>query len=171
MINTQLDHNGKLYVPVKPPSPERRRRSNAISNSMHLENTRERIYIHSLDEELSDTESDEERLIFLPDIEKRLGKIPKSILSERNPSQTSTEVVLYNVPESISIPREQDNVRKAIIESRERARAKQLEKLEATKAKNLLTQPTDEDLKQSSGQVTPEKMITDDYDEDPMDIE
>ena len=93
---------------------------------MNLDDTRDRIYIHNLDDEISDAESEGERMVFLPDIEKRLTKIPKSVLTSQNQPLTSNEVVLYSVPESISIPREQDNVRKAIIEARERARQKQL---------------------------------------------
>ena len=92
---------------------------------MHLDDSRDRVYIHNLDDELSDIESEEEKLLFLPDIEKRLAKIPKSVLMGRSPSHVGNEVVLYSVPESLSVPPEQDNVRKAIIETRARAREKQ----------------------------------------------
>ena len=138
--NLLLEHDGQLYIPVQaaPPEPPRMRRSrsNAFSDSMNLDDTRDRIYIHNLDEELADVESDEEKLIFLPDIERRLNRIPKSVLS--TPDDTSkigNEVVLYSVPTSISIPEEQDNVRKAIIESRQRAREHALE-AEALRLKN-----------------------------------
>lgn len=89
---------------------------------MQLDDTKDKVYIYNLDDELSDIESEEERLIFLPDIEKRLTKIPKSVLTSHEPSTTSSEIVLYNVPTSISVPEEQDNVRRAIIETRARAR-------------------------------------------------
>ncbi|MCJ1320314.1 hypothetical protein MMC15_005652 [Xylographa vitiligo] len=127
-----LEDVGKLYTPVKQPptTPTRRSRSNAFSDSMNLDETRDRIYIHNLDDEISDIESEEEKLVFLPDIEKRLTKIPKSVLLGQSQPHTSNEVVLYSVPESLSIPPEQDNVRKAIIEARERARQKQLEAAE-----------------------------------------
>ena len=93
---------------------------------MQLDDTKDRVYIHNLDEELADIDSEEEKLVFLPDIEKKLSKIPKSVLlGEAHPS-TGNEVVLYSVPSSLSVPEEQDNVRKAIIESRARAREKQL---------------------------------------------
>ena len=118
-----LENIGKLYIPVEhQPTPPRRSRSNAFSDSMSLDETRDRVYIHNLDDELSDAESDGEKLVFLPDIEQRLTKIPKSVLLGQAQPHTSNEVVLYSVPESISVPREQDNVRKAIIESRERVR-------------------------------------------------
>ena len=93
---------------------------------MQLDDTKDRVYIHDLDDELSDIESEEERLIFLPDIEKKLGKIPKSVLLGESHPSTGSELVLYGVPPSLSIPKEQDNIRKAIIESRDRAREKQM---------------------------------------------
>ena len=89
---------------------------------MHVDDSREKIYIHSLDEELADTNSDDEKLIFLPDIEKRLIKIPHAVLASEPPPKAGHEMVLYSVPTSITVPREHDNVRKAIIESRQRAR-------------------------------------------------
>lgn len=96
---------------------------------MQLDNTKDKVYIHNLDDELAEIESEEEKLVFLPDIEKKLGmmgKIPKSVLLGEGYPAPSNEVVLYSVPSSLSVPKEQDNVRKAIIESRARAREKQL---------------------------------------------
>ena len=122
------DHIGKLYIPVqKPPQPVRRSRSNAISDSMNVDEMRDKIFIHNLDEELADISSDDEKLVFLPDIERRLTKIPHSVLASEPPSKTGNEVILYSVPSSITVPKEQDNVRKAIIESRQRARDHALE--------------------------------------------
>jgi hypothetical protein len=92
---------------------------------MELEDTREKVYIYNLDRELSEVEAEGERLIFLPDIEKKLGRIPKSVLTGQSQPITSNEVVLYNVPSSLSIPREKDNVRRAILETRARAREMQ----------------------------------------------
>lgn len=92
---------------------------------MQVDETRDRVYIRNLDDELADVESEEEKLVFLPDIEKKLSRLPKSVLlGECHPS-TGTEVVLYGVPASLSVPEEQDKVRKAIIESRARVREKQ----------------------------------------------
>lgn len=90
---------------------------------MQLDDTKHRVYIHNLDDELADIESDEEKLVFLPDIEKKLNAIPRHILvGEKNDSHQ--ELVLYNLPPSLSVPIEQDNVRKAILEARERAKDK-----------------------------------------------
>lgn len=92
---------------------------------MHVDDTKDRVYIHDLDEELADIESDEQRLIFLPDIEKQLSKIPNHILrGTLAASEEHQELVLYSVPSSLSVPAEKDSVRKAILESRQRAREK-----------------------------------------------
>lgn len=94
---------------------------------MQVDETKDKVYIYDLNQELSEIESEEERLIFLPDIDKKLGKIPISVLASTEPSVTGSEMVLYNVPSSLSVPPEHDKVRKAIIESRARAREKQLQ--------------------------------------------
>ena len=92
---------------------------------MQLDDTKDRVYIYNLDDELADTESSEEKMIFLPDIEKQLSKIPKHILTgERPETEEEQQLVLYSVPASISVPVEKDSVRKAILEARQRAREK-----------------------------------------------
>ena len=103
------------------------------SDSMSVDDTRNRIYINDLDAELatvSDTE-EEQKVIFLPDIDRKLSKLPHAVLA-RNQKQeeedddfTGQELILYNVPHSLSVPEEQDSVRKAIIESRARSREQQ----------------------------------------------
>ena len=112
-------------------APVRRSRSNAISDAMPVDESRDRVYIHNLDEEIADVESEDEKLIFLPDIEKKLARLPKSILTTNGQPPASKEVVLYSIPESLSIPKDQDNVRKAILESRHRAQVKQSTESEA----------------------------------------
>ena len=93
---------------------------------MQVEDTPNRVYIHDLAAELSDIESDEENPIFLADIEKHLSKIPKHVLMGPGPKATrDNQLVLYNIPSSISVPQEEDNVRKAIVEARARMREKQ----------------------------------------------
>ena len=118
------EYDPKIPIVVKPTTPERRKRSNAFSDSMNLDDFRDRIYVHDLDQEIEDIESEDEKLIFLPDIEKHLTKIPASVLVGQNPPPSSNEVVLYGVPESLSVSPEQDLVRKAIAETRARAREK-----------------------------------------------
>jgi hypothetical protein len=93
---------------------------------MQVEETPHRVYIHDLAAELSDIESDEENPIFLADIEKHLAKIPKHVLVGPEPKATKdNQLVLYNVPSSLSVPEEKDNVRKAIVEARARLREQQ----------------------------------------------
>jgi hypothetical protein len=101
---------------------------------MQLDNTKHKVYIYDLDAELSDSESssDEGKLVFLPDIEKHLRetRIPPRILanSEGELAGNNLQLVLYNVPSSLTVPEEQDSVRRAIVETRARARARQEER-------------------------------------------
>ncbi|KAG9547048.1 hypothetical protein KCU77_g14220, partial [Aureobasidium melanogenum] len=119
------NNNDKLYIPVsaRPQLQTTLTRPPATEEHMQVDDTKDRVYIHNLDDELADIESDEEKLIFLPDIEKKLNAIPRHILvGEKKDSHQ--ELVLYNLPPSLSVPIEQDNVRKAILEARERAKEK-----------------------------------------------
>jgi hypothetical protein len=131
----------KLDVPAEDPSkaakPKQPPRT-LDNDSMQLDNTTNKVYIYNLDDELSDSDSssDESKLVFLPDIEKRLrtSRIPPSILAnsegELAGRNLHTDLVLYNVPSSLSVPEDRDSVRKAIIETRARAREKQRRDLE-----------------------------------------
>ena len=101
---------------------------------MELDDTKDKIYIHNLDEQIAEIE-DEEKMIFLPDIEKKLGKIPHYLLTGDLRPTAENQIILYGVPASLSVPEEKDNVRKAMIESRARAREKQLLDDEAAKAR------------------------------------
>ncbi|KAH0359815.1 hypothetical protein KCU65_g9765, partial [Aureobasidium melanogenum] len=119
------NNNDKLYIPVsaRPQLQTTLARPPPSEEHMHVDDTKDRVYIHNLDDELADIESDEEKLIFLPDIEKKLNAIPRHILvGEKKDSHQ--ELVLYNLPPSLSVPIEKDNVRKAILEARERAEEK-----------------------------------------------
>lgn len=101
---------------------------------MHLDDTKHKVYIHNLDEQLAEIDN-EESTVFIADIEKKLGKIPQYVLTGDMRPTADNQIVLYGVPSSISVPEEQDNVRKAIIESRARAREKQLLDDRAAKAR------------------------------------
>jgi len=93
---------------------------------MELEDTKHKVYIYDLDKELAESESDDERPIFIPDIEKHLVKIPKSILigDDTKKAAKNMQMILYSVPSSLTVAKEKDSVRKAIIEARQRAREK-----------------------------------------------
>ncbi|KAI4119123.1 MAG: hypothetical protein LQ338_007325 [Usnochroma carphineum] len=133
------EQNGKLYIPVQDNVRSSAPAASAQIDSMQLDDTKDKVYIHNLDAELADLESDEETPVFLPDVEKKLSKIPRSVLTGRSPPITSTQLILYNVPSSLSVPEEQDSVRRAIIESRARTRAKQAQQQKAGEEHNLVT--------------------------------
>ena len=136
------DSNSKLYIPVSSaatyttgiPAPDahpawREQPATAPPDElMQLDETSNRVFIHDLDQELAEIEAanDEEKLIFLPDIERRLSRIPKHVLTGRAPSEDGEhqELVLYSTPKSLSVDEGHDAVRKAVIEARQRAREK-----------------------------------------------
>ncbi|KAJ5139123.1 uncharacterized protein N7515_003971 [Penicillium bovifimosum] len=89
------------------------------SDTMLLDDTKHTTYIHNLEQELMEADAADE-LIFLPFAAKVLS-VPQSVLSDSKPS--GKELVLYTEPTSLTIPKEKDHVRKAILESRARARA------------------------------------------------
>lgn len=110
---------------------------------MHLDDTSHKVYIYNLDDELSsenesDPEDREGKLVFLPDIEKhlratRLPMVPRPILPNKDGELAGMQLVLYSDgPSSITVPEEQDSVRKAIIEARARVRQKQAEERQAS---------------------------------------
>lgn len=84
---------------------------------MILDDTKHTTYIHNLDQELM--EADSPGLVFSPFVQKVLS-VPPSVLSDSKPS--GKELVLYTEPFSLTVPKEKDNVRRAILESRARAR-------------------------------------------------
>lgn len=103
---------------------------------MQLDDTKHKVYIYNLDDELSDTDSEpssprEGRLVFLPDIEKHLRAnripVPRPIIPNKDGELAGMQIVLYQPdgPKSISVPEEQDSVRRAIVAARERVREKQ----------------------------------------------
>lgn len=94
---------------------------------MHLDDTKHKVYIYNIDDELSSDDEDDSKLIFIPDIEKRLKetRIPPSILANKDGELAGMQVVLYSDPKSLTVPEEKDGVRKAILDARRRLRAKQ----------------------------------------------
>lgn len=109
---------------------------------MHLDDTSHKVYIYNLDDELSsenesENEDREGRLVFLPDIEKHLranrmplplSSVPRPILPNKDGQLAGMQLVLYSDgPSSITVPEEQDSVRKAVLEARARVRQRQAE--------------------------------------------
>jgi hypothetical protein len=143
----------KLYVPVEAQQPHcssplpngGTRNGNVASNPrssaatacddsmMQLDDSKYKVYIRNLDDELSsESEAEEGNLVFLPDIEKHLrnNRIPAAVLAKPDPNMLNKQLVLYSVPSSLTVPEEHDSVRKAIIEARARVRARQVERSE-----------------------------------------
>ena len=152
---------GQLPQHTRPPRPP------PSDDAMLVEDTPHRVYIHDLAAELRDIESDEDTPIFLSDIEKHLSKIPRHLL--RGPEPKSTEdnqLVLYNVPASLTVPSEQDSVRKAIVEARQRIREKQVSSVSEPTRVFVDFDPTTLDMPMSIG-----SSHYDDQDEDAMDID
>ncbi|KAI0434935.1 hypothetical protein F5Y09DRAFT_337028 [Xylaria sp. FL1042] len=119
-----------------------------VNDGMQLDDTKHKVYIYDLDAELSSADENSEnesslpgsptsgsaRLIFLPDIEKHLSRsrIPPAVLANNEGELAGhnindMQMVLYSEPSSLTVPREHDSVRKAILEARARARQKQNE--------------------------------------------
>lgn len=75
---------------------------------MHVDDTKDRVYIHDLDAELAEIESDtgEQKLVFLPDIERKLQKIPKHVLTGQHDSEQHIghELVLYRPLSALIAP-------------------------------------------------------------------
>ncbi|KAK3986893.1 hypothetical protein QBC44DRAFT_332410 [Cladorrhinum sp. PSN332] len=160
-----LERSGqKLYVPVEAgnsnvpsdtlPQSHRHHKhhqhqhTNTDDSHMQLDDTKYKVYIHNLDDELSsssDGESDDGKLIFLSDIEKHLrsNRIPPGVLKPKPDADLADkQLVLYRVPSSLTVPEEQDSVRKAIIEARARMREQQRAKGEsALPAQPVATMP------------------------------
>ncbi|CAN8100943.1 unnamed protein product [Discula destructiva] len=119
---------------------------------MHLDDTKHKVYIYNLDDELSSSSDSEDnpaaaaeaRLVLLPDLAAHLRanrlRIPRPIpLLPPHPSDEDDHrqaVVLYQPdgPPSLSVPAEQDGVRRAIVAARERVRERQALERSAVRA-------------------------------------
>ncbi|KAJ6121837.1 hypothetical protein N7512_004302 [Penicillium capsulatum] len=122
-----------------------------------LDDTQHTTYIHDLDQELADPEPAKDHLVLHP-VAAKLMTVPDALLS--NPAR-GKELVLYTEPASLTVPREQDSVRRAIIESRARARAKRNQRSHSPSS-------TPVDVPMKSGTIVEE--VNEDVG-DPMDID
>ncbi|RFU74259.1 hypothetical protein TARUN_7984 [Trichoderma arundinaceum] len=146
-----IEQNGsKLYVPVETPSTNAAAStkrpqappSQLSDETMQLDDSKHKVYIYDLDAELSsDSDNDEGKLVFLPDIQKHLkeNRIPRHILANDEGELAGMQLVLYNDPKSISVPEERDGVRRAIIEARQRVRDRQRKPENGDNAGEILT--------------------------------
>lgn len=90
---------------------------------MLLDDTKTTSYIHNLEQELADIDAEELTVAFLPGVSETLAAVPRSVLLE--PQSQNNQLVLYREPTSLTVSRDHDSVRRAIMESKERIRAKQ----------------------------------------------
>jgi len=132
--------NSNYYIPVTPPSlsngvpiqPQDGLGATIEDDAMNVDDTRHRVYVQNLDAEIAEIEANEpeERLIFLPDIEKHFSRIPARLLASPQDAMSAAqqqELVLYSVPRSLTVDEGHDSVRKAILDARQRARDKAVE--------------------------------------------
>jgi len=113
-------------------SPPSIRSASAADDFMPVDDTPHRIVIHDLDAELAQIEADEEqsRAFLMPDVDKKVTAIPQRLLQSRT-AQTenrTTALVLYQEPTSITVPEEEDAVRRAVMAARARVRERQTQK-------------------------------------------
>ncbi|OAL70048.1 hypothetical protein A7D00_5577 [Trichophyton violaceum] len=132
-------------------------------NGMQVDDTKTRVYITDLGDEIAQIEEEERRQTFkvMPEMEKQLMSIPKSVLTHKPKEERNNELVLYRVPAALGIPAEQDSVRAAMTDARERAREKMAESYNG-QAEGDRTPPPDMPV---DGEQLP------DYDLDPMEID
>jgi hypothetical protein len=125
-------------------------------DAMLLDDTKHTTYVYDLDQELAEPDPPHDGLVILP-LASKMMSVPESILSDS--SSRGKELVLYTEPTSLTVPKEKDTVRKAIMESRARARAG-IEKPSGQSTDVALQYPC---------QTVPD--VTTSYDVDPMDID
>ncbi|KAI9802174.1 MAG: hypothetical protein M1825_002894 [Sarcosagium campestre] len=123
-----LSRTGQAYIPVEGQGAVERhpvQHQQDYSEQMQLDDTKDKVYVFDLDEDLSDPESDDKKLVFLPDIDKHLSGIPKAVLARDSDADKNKQIILYNPQTSLMNWPPQNDVRKAIAESRVRARERQ----------------------------------------------
>ncbi|KAF2155793.1 hypothetical protein K461DRAFT_274825 [Myriangium duriaei CBS 260.36] len=130
-----VDNPSKLYIPVDTRSTYDNDPTDSTttasplpeSDGMAIDDTPHRVYVHDLDAELAAIEAEEERdranhLIFIPDIEQALAVVPKYMLRDHTRDNQGKELVLYGTSEGSTESDEQDVVRRAIMDTKRRAR-------------------------------------------------
>lgn len=134
---------------------------------MQLDDSKYKVYIYNLEDELSsESEAEQDgKLIFLPDIEKHLrqNRIPNQVLNTTQPSVVDPDIlnkqlVLYSVPASITVPEEQDSVRKAILEARARMREKHLAESQQQQLLQQQMQVSNDGLTDTMQSIHPESL-------------
>lgn len=118
---------------------------------MQVDDSKHKVYIYNIDDEFSsDSEAEEGKLVFLPDVDKHLreNRIPRQILANDDGALAGMQLIVYSDPKSLSVPEEEDSVHKAIVDARHRLREKQQSELGNDQAsgprhKAIQDRPTD----------------------------
>ncbi|RAL07471.1 uncharacterized protein BO97DRAFT_378424 [Aspergillus homomorphus CBS 101889] len=101
-------------------SDRQRLATSSQGEKMILDDTKHTLYIHDLERELAEVEILDNQLTILPALADTLSTVPRMLVTED--SARCTELVLYTEPVSLTVPRGIDDVQKALIATRERAR-------------------------------------------------
>ncbi|EER42380.1 conserved hypothetical protein [Histoplasma capsulatum H143] len=130
-LNNQDDSHSTSPPVLQPQYPKPVAPATApVDEFMQIDETKHRVYIHDLDREIAEIETQEKNdTPFLRDIEKRVMCVPKSVLGASSDSShtipsANNALVLYRPPSSLSVPKPQDGVPMAVIEATEQAHAK-----------------------------------------------
>lgn len=144
---------------------------------MAIDDTKHRVYISNLSQEIAEIEAAEaaaRKPIFIPDVEKRLleQRIPLSVYANKDGElggmNRDQALVLYDLPRSLTVDEGKDSVRKAILEARRRAQEKAglaTPKSIPDTQSAIPAAGTTNDLELDDG-VEPEPMALEDEDED-----
>lgn len=114
------DHHHRHHDLIRAPSTTQERAGSP--DRMLVDDQKHTIYIQNLDRELADIDLPQDSVAFLPGIEERLASVPRLMLADNRASNCG-ELVLYREPESLLEPNRNSYVRRALVETRERARA------------------------------------------------
>lgn len=90
---------------------------------MLLDDQPHTLYVHDLDRELAETDAPADSVVFLPGFEDQLASVPRLLLADNKPNCTA--LVLYREPVSLLEPDGDSGVKRALVETRKRARARQ----------------------------------------------
>ncbi|PLB44676.1 hypothetical protein P170DRAFT_512843 [Aspergillus steynii IBT 23096] len=90
---------------------------------MLLDDQSHTLYVQDLDRELAEADLPGDSVVFLPGIEEKLASVPRLLLVSNK--ESCKELIPYREPVSLLEPNKNSNVRRALIETRERARASQ----------------------------------------------
>ncbi|PYH46704.1 uncharacterized protein BP01DRAFT_415135 [Aspergillus saccharolyticus JOP 1030-1] len=101
-------------------STRERLASSSDGDQMMLDDTKHTIYIHDMDTELADIENMDNQVTILSGVVDALSAVSRMLVT--NDKAQCKELVLYREPTSLTTPAESENVRKALIATRERAR-------------------------------------------------